>query len=339
MSENFSRADYKTLCQIFKLREQPLRKAMANIVRKFYNDKDVVVTKDFVCAWGEIPVALVAHMDTVHPIPPVEIFCDSEQGVIWSPEGIGADDRAGVYAIITLLTDGYRPTVIFTTREEVGGLGAEAFIDIFPTPKVPVNFLIELDRHGEEDMVFYDCDNPDFNKFIGEYGFVEDWGSFSDITVIAPEWEIAAVNLSIGYEDEHTKAERLYYRAMLDTIAKVRRILDDASISCPSFKYIPSVSYGYYGCGKYNFSKCGSSSFYDETTGVSVETCDACGQRTKNLKYIFDNGTYWALCPDCVRILTKKCSKCGTRFMDWDLKEIALCQPCRERHNGKGDKS
>ncbi|MCM1324776.1 MAG: hypothetical protein NC218_11710 [Acetobacter sp.] len=332
MSETFSRVDYKTLCQIFKLREQPLRKAVASIVKKFYDEKDIVATKDFVCAWGEIPVALVAHMDTVHATPPVEIFHDAEQGVIWSPEGIGADDRAGVYAIITLLTDGYRPTVIFTTREEVGGLGAEAFIEMFPQPKVPVNFLVELDRRGKEDMVFYDCDNPDFTEFIGKYGFVEDWGSFSDISVIAPDWEIAAVNLSIGYEDEHTKYERLYYRAMLETIAKVRRILDDAAIESKSFKYIPGVSYGCYGSwNKYS----GWGSHYDEQTGAFISTCDGCEEHKKDLKYIYDGGTYWALCPDCLKKMTKKCEKCGNHFIPWEDEET-LCSSCRKKKDGKG---
>lgn len=307
---------------------------MASIVRKFYDEENISVTKDFVCAWGEIPVALVAHMDTVHVTPPVEIFHDSEQGVIWSPEGIGADDRAGVYAIINLLTDGYRPTVILTTREETGGRGAEAFIEAFPEPKVPVNFLIELDRRGKEDMVFYDCDNPQFTEFIGKYGFVEDWGSFSDISVIAPDWEIAAVNLSIGYDDEHTKAERLYYRVMLETIAKVRRILDDAAIECPSFKYIPGVSA--YGWSKYSYGY-NFGSNYDEATGTFICTCDGCEERKRNIKYIEDGGTYWALCPDCLKTLTKKCAKCGNHFVPWDDEET-LCSHCRDKKNDKGKK-
>lgn len=331
LSETFSRVDYKTLCQMCKLREQQLRKAVANIVKKFYDEKDIVVTKDFVCAWGEIPVALVAHLDTVHVTPPVEIFHDPEKGVIWSPEGIGADDRAGVYSIVTLLTDGYRPTVIFTTREEVGGVGAEQFIEMFPTPEVPVNFMIELDRRGKKDMVFYDCDNPDFNKFIGEYGFVEDWGSFSDICVIAPEWEVAAVNLSIGYDDEHTKSERLYYRAMMETVAKVRRILDDAAIESQPFKYIPG-GYGY-GYGKYWYSH------YDEQTGFFVDVCDGCEQKKPNLKYIYDGGMYWGLCADCMKKFTKKCNKCGNSFIPWEDGEIT-CATCRDKKiKYKGGKS
>lgn len=330
MSEIFSRSDYKTLCQIFKLREQPLRKAVANIVKKFYNEKDIVITKDFVCAWGEIPVALVAHLDTVHSIPPVEIFHDPEYGVIWSPEGIGADDRAGVFSIITLLTDGYRPTVIFTTREETGGIGAEEFIEAFPEPIVPVNFLIELDRRGKNDMVFYECDNPDFNNFIGQYGFVESYGSFSDISIIAPDWKIAAVNLSIGYEDEHTKVERLYYRAMMDTIAKVRKILDDASIESHPFKYIPGMDYSY----GYGYSKYGS--YYDESTGIFTLTCDLCEKPSKNLKYVYDEGTYWGFCSSCAKNMTRKCRRCNNLFIPWVESEIH-CTSCRKKMNKGGN--
>lgn len=323
MGRGFSHKDYKTLCQIVKLREQPLRKAVANIIEKFYNKKDVVVTKNFVCAWGEIPVALVAHLDTVHPLPPIEIFYDAEQSVIWSPDGIGADDRAGVFAILNLLTEGYRPTVIFTTGEEIGGVGAEAFIEAFPKPQVPIHFIIELDRCGKEDMVFYDCHNPTFNKFIGNYGFIENWGSFSDICIIAPDWEVAAVNLSIGYEDEHTKWERLYCGLMMETIDKVRNILTDAAVSCPTFQYVPGVPYIY---SKYD---------PDEPTDTILQFCDSCEQQSNNIEYVHEGGTCWGLCPDCLRRMTARCTKCGTRFIPWNIGDTE-CSRCREKKHEKG---
>jgi hypothetical protein len=67
--------------------------------------------------------------------------------------------------------------------------------------------MIELDRQGRDDAVFYDCDNPEFEEYITKFDFVSDWGTYSDISTIAPSWECAAVNLSIGYFDEHSYAE------------------------------------------------------------------------------------------------------------------------------------
>lgn len=44
---------------------------------------------------------------------------------MWSPQGLGADDRAGIFAIIQIIKSGLRPHIILTTDEEVGGVGAD----------------------------------------------------------------------------------------------------------------------------------------------------------------------------------------------------------------------
>lgn len=160
---------------------------------------------------------------------------------MWSPQGLGADDRAGVYAIIQILEDGYRPSVLFTTDEEEGCLGAQALVA--QKPKCPLENLkaiFQLDRRGMNDMVFYGCDNSDFEEYIEKFGFTLGLGSFSDISVIAPEWGVAAVNLSIGYEGEHTQTEILHTDWMELTIEKMRQILN-ASDSMSQFAYIPIV--------------------------------------------------------------------------------------------------
>ena len=92
----------------------------------------VKATKQYIIAEGELPVCLVAHLDTVEKKPPSDIFYDKEQGVMWSPQLLGADDRAGVYAIIQIIEAGYKPHVIFTTDEEIGALGAQKLIEDFP---------------------------------------------------------------------------------------------------------------------------------------------------------------------------------------------------------------
>ena len=73
-------------------------------LQKVYGKKSVVRTKDFLVAKGSIPVALVAHVDTVFTSPPKEeeIFYDSEKNVMWSEVGLGADDRAGVFSILKI---------------------------------------------------------------------------------------------------------------------------------------------------------------------------------------------------------------------------------------------
>ena len=89
-------------------------------------------TKDYIIAEGTIPICLCAHLDTVGIELPSEIYYDSVNRIMWSPQLLGADDRAGVYAIIKILEKGYRPHIIFTTDEEKGGLGAQKLIEDFP---------------------------------------------------------------------------------------------------------------------------------------------------------------------------------------------------------------
>lgn len=197
----------------------------------------VYATKDYVIAVGATPVGLVAHTDTVFSRPPRNIFCDKEYGVIWSPEGAGHDDRAGAYGILKLVDKGFRPTVILVTNEEKGCLGAIKLVADFPTPPTDLKYLIELDRRGKNDCVFYQCENPDFFKFVESFGFITKQGSFSDISALCPVWDIAGVNLSVGYYNEHTEAEFLCIDQLSDTITKTASMLQIAE-ETSKFKYV-----------------------------------------------------------------------------------------------------
>ena len=187
-----------------------------------------------VYAEGDIPVLLVAHMDTVHKNKPTEIYYDPEEDVMWSPQGIGGDDRCGVFAILEILKT-HKPYVLFTEDEEIGCIGAKKAVEKLKKPKV--NFIIELDRRGINDCVFYDCDNKEFHRYIESFGFESNWGSFSDICHLSDAWDIASVNLSIGYNREHTTSEVIYTNVMEQTIEKVKKILDDAEKNKKFFKY------------------------------------------------------------------------------------------------------
>lgn len=213
------------------------------VLQKFLITKGykVVIKDEYLYAEGTDPVCLVAHLDTVFKQLPSEIYYDKEQHVMWSPQGLGADDRAGIYAILQIVNDGYKPTIVFCKDEEVGGLGAQALVEDMPECPTELKMIIELDRQGMDDCVFYDCDNPDFERYIQQFGFTPDMGSFSDISFIAPEWKVAAVNLSVGYMNEHTYCETLYTNWLEDTIAKVETILDSIG-DMPSFEYIPLVA-------------------------------------------------------------------------------------------------
>lgn len=238
--------EMKTLCEV----ETDELKMLLHRVLVKLNYKEIIHKSDYIIAEGDIPVCLIAHMDTVFDqfrkyiyTEDIEWFHDPNANVLWKPMGTGFDDRAGIYAIFQIWKLGLRPHVIFTDGEEIGGIGAQQLIQTFSRCPFDVcNFLLQLDRKGYNDAVFYQCDNKNFVKYIESFGFKEAYGTFSDISFIAPQWGIAAVNLSIGYMDEHTESERLYCDFCDETIEKVKKILIQVQKKkdrAKNFIYIP----------------------------------------------------------------------------------------------------
>ena len=93
-------SDYKLLERLVSLTQKELRNTMIQYLKSKYDN--CIVTKDYIVAIGEIPIALVAHMDTVFKTPVSNLYYDRQKNVLWSPEGLGADDRAGVFAILKI---------------------------------------------------------------------------------------------------------------------------------------------------------------------------------------------------------------------------------------------
>jgi hypothetical protein len=206
---------------IVKKSQVQLKRALVTQLKSLgYNP---LSTNGYVYAAGTAPVLLVAHLDTVHKSP-VKTICRSAGGnIIMSPEGIGGDDRAGVYMILRIIED-YNCHVLFCEDEEVGGVGACAFAASGIVPNV--NYIIELDRRGSNDAVFYDHDDAEFTRFITSFGFAEKTGSFSDISIVAPELGIAAVNISAGYYNEHTRYEYVDMLAVENNIKRVSKMIN-----------------------------------------------------------------------------------------------------------------
>ena len=347
--------ELKSMEQFFQLTQPQLLKAMKHYLNMKY-DK-VIATKDYLVAVGDIPVGLVAHLDTVFKNPPKDIFYDRVKNVMWSPSGLGADDRAGVYAIVQLVKVGLRPTVIFTTDEELGCLGADALIAQIQKAPAELKYIIQLDRRGADDCVFYDCNNPEFDEYVESFGFVTNFGSFSDISSICPIWGIAGVNLSIGYYNEHSTSETLCVGQMFNTIDKVKQMLEDAD-NASFFKYIASTHaskwFNKYARGGWP----GEEDYWgwDPSYGISKEDwmafmepqskCNQCGKwdydynqfptKTEDGKTVF-------FCSDCIsnHKHVHWCRTCGEPFLDKTLQKGKLyeCKDCRGKVNNGDSKS
>lgn len=212
----------KTLESLIKCEERVLENTMLSYLTKLYGEKNIFHIKNhFILAIGTLPIGLVAHMDTV--VYPKVAKLKEKNNIISAKYGLGADDRAGIYAVVQLLNRGYRPTVIFTSQEETGGYGARALAMCID--ELRLKYLIQLDRRGKDDAVFYGCENETFKNYVCGFGFKEQQGLFSDISILCPSWDIAGVNLSVGYFYEHTTKEILNTNYLEETINKVEKML------------------------------------------------------------------------------------------------------------------
>lgn len=213
-------------------------------------------------------VLLSAHMDTVKGVLADRKLIITEDGIIMSNKGaLGADDRAGIAIILTVLRNlnklNFNGTikVAFSREEEIGCVGASK---IDPNWYKDVDLAIVVDRRGNRDIVVGCCGMAFCSDSVGY--FMEDvaklvdmpdWkcveGGISDAIVFA-EHGINSINLSAGYMNEHTANEyvslkdmRNTVRLILQTIAVINRFYKTFGLVPNENKWVKSWYYkGYY---------------------------------------------------------------------------------------------
>lgn len=294
----------KNLCNL------PVNK-LYNILVNFLHKKGykkIYHNAHYIMAEGEIPICLVAHMDTVgeynSSYPPDMTLYDPEEDILHVVSGCTLDDRLGIYIILNILSAGYRPSIIFTDLEESGGVGAKELVKKFPICPFKINFIIELDRQGQNDAVYYTCGNKEFQEYINSFGFETQIGTFTDCLVLGEAWDIAAVNLSCGYMWEHSIYEYAHMKWVEETENKVIEIL------IQDYTYLPIYSYD---------KEIPVYSKHFSTTGIeigdegeeaelpfSIDNCALCGKEIKN----YNDAIYYN-CKDynyCI------CNNCAEKY-------------------------
>lgn len=294
--------DISLLSMLFRASETNLLNVCTNYLENKYGKHNVFKSgNNFVYATGDIPILLVAHLDTVLPQPPSELYTTSDRKNWMGQKGLGADDRAGVYAIMKIISSGRKPSILFTTGEEAGGLGAMAFAKEFPEPPVPTKYVLEIDRRGRGQAVYYDCGNKKFEHYITEAGFTTHRGIFSDISFICPQWNIAGVNVSAGYYNEHTEEEYFCIDDLNYSIKCVKTLLDKADeAEFYTFEALPSPAqlYAY---------------------------CDMCGKIVPSFTLLDVEGTH--LCSSCIESFVDWCDECGKPFFPKTILQTT-CEEC-----------
>jgi len=203
--------------------------------------KWTLLTPKGLAATEKIPV-LIAHTD-LHPSlkHPTKDNLEYENGKFTSPTGLGADDRAGIFAITQLLSHvSYMPfAVLFPDEEEVGLMGTRAFTRSKDFTEIDkhASIYISIDRRrntdGTASLATYGSNNDKLNKQVSKLldrdiirGSSTDCKAMSTASIS----KVPCFNLSCGYDNEHTKDEVLYFSELEDTVLDLFTLLADGSI-------------------------------------------------------------------------------------------------------------
>lgn len=283
-----------------------------------YNDIEHI--SDNLFAHGEIPILLVAHCDIVtsNNEYPTEFIYEKNDSIIRANNRtLGADDRGGVYIILEALKKlSKRPYLLFTHSEERGCIGASEFVTKMPYNEYEIKFMIELDRRGSNDLVYYDCDGYDeFMKFCEDMtGYKHAYGSYSDICELMNEWKICGVNMSVGYYSEHTSKEYVIIDEMLNTKDVLVNWLNNIDYdTLPRFDYTPKQTQGYSSNWDWLFDS------YDEAKDLFPNE-DYSPYDEDGEKIIECGGTSYVCCVDCSKLIPL--NECSQHY------GICLCEDC-----------
>lgn len=283
--------DEKAMASLFqaKKHDDVIKLALTGVdITKF----DITVDTEYTAmipiglkATDKIPL-LIAHTD-LHPslTHPTADNLEYDGNIFKSSTGLGADDRAGVFAINKLLRK-YpgKFMVLFPDKEEIGLVGSKKFANgiHFPGYNKYASMFISIDRRrefsGAKTLATYGCDDTKLNTWVAKATtrtIVR--GSSTDCKALADKstTNVPCFNLSCGYTGEHSVGETLRFDELIETIKDLEIILtDERSFETYKYKAPVTKSYsnnhkhsGYYGGHGFQLDECvelNGSFFYED---------------------------------------------------------------------------
>ena len=189
---------------------------------------DVEVHKRFVVVTPKEPnhyPLICSHYDTVRHTPLSGY--NIKEDIVTSVEGaLGGDDRCGVAIALSLMQAGIPANYAFFDEEECGAGGSGDFLIETPWIAKESSCYIGLDRRGHEDAAVYNYRSNKLLDIVGGYGFKEVNGSMTDVSVIEEDFPKATVNLSVGFNHEHTSNETIRIDVVMNTLQAMEKIVD-----------------------------------------------------------------------------------------------------------------
>ncbi len=315
-------------------------------------------TDGYIFARGTLPVCLCAHLDVVPSYAKIKsikktvLYNNKEEKKIidvhlHSKQGIGGDDRCGVYAIVKMISEGHRPSVLFCMGEEIGCCGSRQFCRDYKADFLNgINAFIQIDRRNKTDVVRYSDANPALTDAVCRFGYSHAMGSCSDISQLMPHFGISGVNISSGYHHEHCK-DREYIsmsevRYLLSNLNKMLR----SDIFSKKYEYKNGYTYhsSYFSWCNYSSSNSNSNSYEQlsllgNDEGQDFGVCEMCGEMTEHEDLVqTDEPLMDFVCPQCAELLMSdgdhiRCPSCGailrkSHYKDDASFEVHNCPYC-----------
>ena len=216
------------------------------------------------CTKGEAEYypCVVAHTDTVHNNTFIDVRRElkkNRRNVLkeaykgydakGKPTGIGGDDKAGVFACLTLLLELPVLKAAFFVSEEIGCIGSsKADPKFFKNVGYAIQFDAPYDYMVTEvssGVPLFDRKSKFFNKannVLIEY-IIQEYGShpFTDVYALKKLFDFSCINLSIGYYDYHTANEYVVLEDVENGIKIGREMIASLGYEKYIKRYVPVV--------------------------------------------------------------------------------------------------
>lgn len=220
MMNNFS-----LLSSLYKINscsghEDKIIKFILNYLKK--NFKDLEIDRDDI---GNIYVTkgkseefpcVVSHVDQVQNFDG-ELYVMEENGIVTAydrdgkQQGLGADDKNGIYICLELLKAEPILKCVFFVQEEIGCIGSlNCNMNFFKDCK----YVLQCDRKGNSDIIYEtyytELCKYDFisENLLQKYGYSPNIGLMTDVETLKDlGLGVSCCNISCGYYNPHTKYE------------------------------------------------------------------------------------------------------------------------------------
>lgn len=219
----------KKLVELLLLSQEELLAHISGIYAPLYTKQEFEGGIVFIPKNVEKYPLMCAHLDTINthrktPLERSDLYINKDYiGLPTSTKKacLGGDDRCGVYIALELLASGLPYAFGFFLDEEIGGVGSKKYI---PIMNDNITALVGLDRKGSNDVALYGYDNNELTEIFEKQGYKKAFGTFTDASNIAEGCDLACVNLSIGYYNEHTPTEQIHFSETGNTLNILRKV-------------------------------------------------------------------------------------------------------------------